>query len=252
MVIFVILVNLLPAAAFAQQTQATTSAKQMVKLQNEINRLRSKLTKTKNKKLRDQILDQIDLYQKQLNQLKKPTVKKIAKEKITPVEEFIASPEVEEKAVEVKVEETEKRFKINIGGRVGIFGETSAYMGEIRFPLRFIIGPATTTFRISTGLAQNFDMGRRYLPVNADLIFNFPPGWLSDTQNYLGFGLNYVALTSGRVAGSVGGQAVYGIESEGFGGTVFGEVGYGMLETGVSPSKKGITVMMGYRQTVEF
>jgi len=246
LVMAVILMSLLSVSALAQKTN-TASEKQIIKLQNEIKRLRNKFAKTNNKKIKQDILDKIDLYQKQLNKLKKSPAKETVEREITPAEDFIASPEVEEKVIEKKVEELEKRFKFKVGLGVGIFGETSAFLGEVRFPTRYIFGPATTSFRISSGLAQNFDLSRRYLPVMADLIFNFPPGWLSATQNYLGIGLNYVALTSGRVAGTIGGQACYGIESEGFGGTVFGEVGYGILRTGFSASQQGITVMVGYR-----
>jgi hypothetical protein len=80
------------------------------------------------------------------------------------------------------------------------------------------------------------------------MTYNFPPDWFSGVENYLGFGLNYVVLTTGRVSGSAGGQVLYGVESEGFDGRLFGEIGYGIVRTGFSASQRGLTVMAGYRR----
>jgi hypothetical protein len=67
-------------------------------------------------------------------------------------------------------------------------------------------------------------------------------------ENYLGVGLNYLVLTTGRRSGTVGGEAFYGIQSEGFGGMVFGEIGYAIMRTGFSASYKGASVLAGYRK----
>ncbi|MBI5078504.1 hypothetical protein HZB08_00585 [Candidatus Saganbacteria bacterium] len=88
--------------------------------------------------------------------------------------------------------------------------------------------------------------------MSSDLIINFPPGWLSGTRNYLGMGLNYVAFASGMSPGTIGGQFFYGVEGGGFGGKVFGEAGYGMLNAGSSAGSSGVTVLAGYRKTMGF
>ncbi len=125
-------------------------------------------------------------------------------------------------------------------------------MAEARLPLPYIIGPARTTCRVAAGLAQSVGMDRKYLPLYFDLIFNFPPGIITGTQNYVGAGLNYSVLTTGKKQGSIGGELFYGVEGEGFGGKVFGEVGYGMLRTGFSPSQRGVILLVGYRMSLAF
>lgn len=141
-------------------------------------------------------------------------------------------------------------FKRSVGVNGGFFGGATAFLGEARVPLRMVFGPALTSLRISAGLAQSRDTGTRYYPANLDLLFNFPPGWFTGTDNYIGFGLNYVVSTTMGKPGTVGGELFYGVESEGFGGTVFGEVGYAILRTGFSPSHKGGTVLVGLRKTL--
>jgi hypothetical protein len=70
---------------------------------------------------------------------------------------------------------------------------------------------------------------------------------VTGVENYLGAGLNYTVLTTGRVMGDLGGQVFYGVDSNGFGGTLFCEVGLAMLRTGFSPSQRGVTLLFGYR-----
>ncbi|MFA5183816.1 MAG: hypothetical protein WC405_21135 [Syntrophales bacterium] len=141
-------------------------------------------------------------------------------------------------------------FKRSIGINGGFFGGATSLLGEFRLPLRMVFGPALTSLRVSAGLAQSRDAGTRYYPANVDLLFNFPPGWFTGTENYIGFGLNYVTATSMSKPGTIGGEVFYGVESEGFGGTVFGEVGYAILRTGFSPSHKGVTVLVGLRKVL--
>lgn len=149
---------------------------------------------------------------------------------------------------EPEEERETKRFKFEIGGAVGLFAAATALNGELRFPLPYIFGPAVTSFRIAGGYAQSVDMGRRYASLQIDGIFNYPPGWFTGVDNYLGAGLNYVVLTSGRTSGSFGGEVFYGVEGTGFGGKLFGEIGYGILRTGFSPSHGGTTLLVGYRR----
>lgn len=160
-------------------------------------------------------------------------------------------PEVE-KEIAKEVKKPAPRFTFEPGILAGLFGGSTGMFAEVRFPLRLIIGPATTSLRMVGGYAQNEDMSRRYAPVQLDFILNFPPGWFTGVDNYLGLGPNYVVRTTGRVAGAIGGQVFYGVESEGFGGKVYGEMGYGVLRTGFSPDDEGVTVLVGHRRRFSF
>jgi len=247
---------LLAGISFAQKLtpkEISRTKKEITRVQKEITRLKNKLVKTKNKKQRTTINDAINTYLNQVSKLKQKLAAKPAEVKAPPkIEtapaEAVLTPEAEEAVVpETKVEQKRIQVKFGVGALAGIFGGGSAYLGEMRFPLRIVIGPAVTSLRISTGYLQEKDLARKYIPINADLVFGFPPGWFTGTDNYIGFGLNYVALTTGRKAGTIGGQLFYGVESEGFGGIVFGEMGFGILRTGFSPSQKGLTILLGYR-----
>lgn len=247
-----IAVSLLVGTGFAQELDQKEVKARIVKLQREITRLKKKANQQKDKKKRIEVYKIIGGYEAEVGKLErrlKPKVPQPVQVEAPPAipEAIEIIPEVEEK----KVVEIPRRLGFEVGGVAGLFSGASALMGEARFPLHFIFGPATTLFRVSTGLAQSRDADRRYVPVNIDLVFNFPPGWFTGVENYLGAGLNYVVLTSGRVSGTIGGQLFYGVQSEGFGGVVFGEMGYGMLCTGFAASHKGTTIMVGYRKPLD-
>lgn len=247
-------------ASFAQKLtakQVKTLNSQITKLQQEINRLNKKLKATKAKAARTAIIDKLDADRAQLAKLKAslapkpapapkpakhaPTFEAFA-EATNEVEELIpVSPEVEAR------EKFYSRTKNEVGLMGGFFAGATTWLGEVRFNVRKIIGPTTLSVRAATGLALSREQDRRFLPLNLDLIFSFPPGWFSGVENYLGAGLNYLVLTTGSKQGTFGGEAFYGIQSEGFGGMLFGELGYAIMRTGFSPSHKGVTVLVGYR-----
>ncbi|OGC22908.1 hypothetical protein A2291_00205 [candidate division WOR-1 bacterium RIFOXYB2_FULL_42_35] len=145
---------------------------------------------------------------------------------------------------------TGRNLNFELGFITGFYAAAPALNIEIRLPLSYVVGPTTSALRLVTGLSQTESNSRRYIPFYLDTVFYFPPGYLTGVENYLGFGLNYVALTSGRKSGTVGGQIFYGVESDGFTGRVFGEIGYGLLCTGFSPSQKGLTVLFGFRKKI--
>ena len=256
-ILFLIGMVFLLNASFAQKLGEKETAQikqQILKLQKEIGRLSDKLGKTKSKTERDVITDKIDLFRGRIKNLnKKLEPKPILKPgmpAVTP-EAVIAVEGAEESALsaeaESKVKQIAKRFRYEAGGATGVFAGATTLTGEIRIPFGLILGPATTAFRISTGLAQSRDTSLRYVPLNLDFILNFPPGWFTGVENYIGAGANYVALMSGGKQGTVGGEIFYGIQSDGLGGIIFGELGWGILRTGFSPSHKGVTVLIGYR-----
>lgn len=147
---------------------------------------------------------------------------------------------------------TPARFNFELGFLSGFYAATPAFSVEFRFPLAYVVGPTTSALRLVTGFAQTENLSRRYLPIYVDTLFYFPPGYLTGVENYVGCGLNYVFLTTGRKTGSLGGQIFYGVQSEGFTGKVFGELGYGLLRTGFSPAQKGLTILLGYRKKLSF
>jgi hypothetical protein len=264
-------------ALTAAQEKAEIKTK-IAKLRQEINRLTGLKLTTSSKARIAKLVDLIEGHQARIEKL----VERLAEiEK----EELSKQREVEEKMPEHMVEEAKEEvieevvapapatpegyvlpilkppeialeakpgrvpwLTLEIGTVAGLFSASTGAFGEIRLPMRYVVGPATSSFRLAGGLAQSEDMSRRYAPIQIDAILNFPAGYFTGVENYLGAGLNYVVLTSGMKPGSIGGQMFYGVESTGFGGKLFGELGYGILRTGFTPSHRGITAMVGYRR----
>jgi len=257
LILLLCLFSLLSGVSLAQSMsikEIRQAKAEIVKYQKSIKTLQVKLKKSKGQKAKNVINATISFYNGRIKKLKdrlygKPAV--LLSSEVTPI---AVAPETEEAVVKEAQEQTPKKPALfEIGAGMGVFAGGSANLiAEARFPLRIVIGPAKLGLRVASGYVQDQGGGRKFVPVNLDLIFNFPPGWFTGTNNYIGCGLNYTALTSGRVAGTVGGEVFYGVESEGFGGTVFGEMGYSLLRTGFSPSQKGITVMIGYRNGFNF
>ena len=68
---------------------------------------------------------------------------------------------------------------------------------------------------------------------------------------YIGGGLNYLALTTGRVSGAVAGETYVGLDSKiGRSETLYVEMGFGAIRTGFSPSYKGLNASVGYRTKI--
>jgi hypothetical protein len=233
---------------------------EITRLEKEINRLKTKLKSATAQQLRTDILDKLDVDQAKLRKLKqqvypKPAAKPKAPVSVTPKVYGTSEVASEEGATlegETVAPLTRGGLKYEVAGGYGFFAGVSGLLGEVRVPLHLVFGPATLSLRMATGLCQTLDTSLRYVPVNFDLVFNFPPGWFTGVDNYIGFGLNYIALMTGRKQGTVGGELFYGIESEGFGGIVFGELGYAALRTGFSASQQGMTVLFGYRKPLGF
>lgn len=228
------------------------------RLNNMITRLKVRLAKSPKKQLKSDILDKIDLLQTKRTKLKagiallkKGLLKPISRQGITESSvSFEAGPEEQINSLPDIELKPRSRFRYEVGATYGFFAGMTSLLAEVRVPLRMIVGPTTVNLRLVTGLTQGRDDGRRFFPVNFDLIFNFPPGWFTGVENYLGCGLNSTALTTGLKSETLGGELCYGVESEGFGGTVFGELGFAIIRTGFTPSYKGMSVLLGYRLTL--
>src|SRR3989344_5515046 len=185
------------------------------------------------------------LYPKPKNPPIKAVRTKPATTEAAPTQEALVQAAAEA-AAEKKI-----TYNLAVGVSTGLFAGATGVLGEVRLPLRIVFGPASLGLRAAGGYLQSASADLRYIPVCADAIFNFPPGWFSGVDNYVGAGLNYIALMSGRKQGTIGGEIFYGVESTGFGGIVFGELGYGLLRTGFSPSNRGVTVLVGYRAPLD-
>ena len=260
---FLLFISLLiMTSGFAQKLSAKdikNDKQQIVALQKEISRLKLKLKKTKAKQLRTDINDKIDLDQAKIKKVKnilypKPKKKAIKPPVLPPTAE--AMPSLEAGPEESISREAVKPRRIGInyeaGLHGGVFAGTSGFFAGVRAPLGIVLGPPVAAVRLSAGLTQTMATDRRYVPVSLALVFNFPPGFFSGVENYLGGGLNYTALTTGQKPGTIGGELFYGIQSEGFGGIVFGELGFGVLRSGLVPASSGLIVMVGFRETFGF
>lgn len=229
--------------------------KQITILEKDIKRLQAKLVRTKDKPTRVIVWNKIVLERNKIKKIKeilyprpkKPDVKKPVFVPPPPVE--ISTQEALEESISVEAKSAKKLigFNYDLGGQGGVFAGTTGFFASARAPLGIVVGPAVTAVRLSAGLTQTMGSERRYAPVCLDLILNFPPGWFSGVENYLGAGFNYTARATGGT-GTVGGELFYGVQSEGFGGIVFGELGFAILRTGFAPSSSGLIVMVGFRE----
>lgn len=227
---------------------------QINKINKDIVRLKAKLKKVPaNSKQAYALLDLIEGQEARLKP--KPKIPKPLENKtaiIEPIGPIDSSIEV----VSVNLNEEKKtiglarNIKVDLGIAGGSFSSASGLNLEMRLQTPYVMGPATTSLRLAGGYYLSRDMDRRYALIQTDAMLNSPAGMITGVENYFGFGLNYVAMTTGRVSGALGGQVFYGVEGDGFAGTMFGEIGYGIMRTGFSPSHKGITLLVGFHDTI--
>lgn len=92
---------------------------------------------------------------------------------------------------------------------------------------------------------------RKHALLFVDGIYKLNPFVGEGVGTYIGGGLNYLVLTTGRVAGSIGAEAYLGLESRvGRAEVMYVELGYGAIRTGFSPTYKGLNATVGYRTKV--
>ncbi len=262
-----LMITLLQFTALAQDDTSDREEEinnQLIKIQREINRLEGRLKTVSASSKKAELKNLIEGHRARMKKLEAELneIYESLLKGISSPEAVSATPEVlpyvpeaiteEGGALEIAEVGDQKRFRFEIGATAGLFAGATGMLGEIRIPANYVLGPATSTLRIAGGLVQSEDESRRYAPVHIDGVLNFPPGWFTGVENYLGAGLNYVVLTSGGKQGTVGGEIFYGIEGAGFGGKLFGEMGWGVLRTGFTPSHKGTTIMIGYRRDWAF
>lgn len=215
---------------------------QILKLRQKIDHLEKSLRGIRIEREKTRVRKLIGEYRWQLESLEAQRIPVLSIEAMVSPETEKISEGVEKKSIAKKLP-----FTITLAG--GMFSGAMGINAGLIFPQRFPkIGPSSSALRISGGYAQNLEEGRKYLPIAVDEIFNFPAGWLTSEDNYVGAGINYTALTSGRKAGTFGWEMFYGIVSEGFGGDIFGELGYGVLRSGIGAQQEGICLLVGYKK----
>lgn len=262
--LLLVVVGLFQGLALAQTQDVDREEQineQIIKIQNEIDRLETKLKGAELSSKRIELRRIIEGHKARLKKLEaelEEILDALLEEVATPEVKTRATPEVAPFEVEFTTEEAlpaeepgvsgKKRFEFEIGAATGLFAATTGFIGEIRLPLSYVVGPATSTLRVSGGLVQSEDTDRKYAVICGDGVLNFPPESITGVENYAGVGLNYVVLTTGRKTGTIGGEIFYGVEGTGFGGKLFGEIGWGILRTGFSASHKGTTLLIGYRR----
>ena len=223
--LFVLLFFLSPIFADQQETRAM-----IAKIRKEIVVQESKLKTVTNKDQRKKIQETIFGHHARIRKLEEELVYQqmsLPAPVVAPEPEPAPVLEVAQPAPPKQLQpKRESRFKFELGATAGVFASTTAVNLEMRLPLVWIVGPAKTSLRASGSFSQTENADRRYAFAACDGILNFPAGWLTGVENYLGVGLNYTMMTTGRRSGALGGQLFYGIESEGFGGRIFGEMGW--------------------------
>jgi len=238
--IFLLVVLFLPLAGLAQPIEANREIEiqeTIIKIEDEVERLEGKLRVAKEPDRIQALKDLIGGHRARMKKLNEELA-------------VLAMPTVEVvvEVVPEKEEVKEPWIKFQFGGMGGVLAGTTGMFAEMRFPLSYVYGPATSALRVAGGYAQSEDAGRRYVPLQIDGVLNFPPGHFTGVENYIGAGLNYVLITTGRTPGTIGGEIFYGVDGDGFGGKIFAELGYGIIRTGFSPSHRGLSVLVGFRK----
>ncbi len=89
---------------------------------------------------------------------------------------------------------------------------------------------------------------RKNALIFADGILEITPLSLDGVGSYIGGGFNYLAYTTGKVVGIVGGELYIGMQSQMDKKNItFVELGYGAIRTGFSPSFKGLHAIIGMK-----
>lgn len=92
---------------------------------------------------------------------------------------------------------------------------------------------------------------RKHFLIFTDGVYRFVAASADNIGTYIGGGINYLAMTSGRVSGTVGGEVYLGLESKmSKGEYLYVEMGYGAVRTGFSPTYKGLGATVGFRAKI--
>ncbi|MFA6170098.1 MAG: hypothetical protein WCW67_01165 [Candidatus Margulisiibacteriota bacterium] len=135
-----------------------------------------------------------------------------------------------------------------LGLSAGYLAGISAFRLEARFfePLNI----NSTSGRLALAYAWGNDsdnLTRRNLVVCVDGVYRFNQPYEPGLHYYSGAGLNFTILTTGRTAGSFGGELFAGADAALLGGEGFVEAGLGLLRNGTGARHSGLILMVGFR-----
>jgi hypothetical protein len=131
---------------------------------------------------------------------------------------------------------------IDIGLMAGLFAGLPALTGEIKFHKFLDIDAAVAKLGVRYAQGDDADkVLRKYALVFADGVVDLNAG--PGTILYAAGGVNYLAYTTGKKQGTLGGEAYLGIRE----GGLYAEAGYGAIRTGFSPTSKGLILSVGFK-----
>ena len=220
-------------------------------LRKEIKRL-SRQVKRVRRNQRSAIVDKMNAYQNEIDALLRvappPPLKSIASPP-KPIETPPAPP------TPPRIETLQKlRREVfmprnpQLGLSAGYLAGISALRLEARFFEPYNINSTSSRIALAYAWGNDSDnLSRRNLVVCLDGLFRFNQPYDPGLHYYSGAGLNLTILTTGRTAGSFGGELLVGADSDLFGGQGFIEGGVGLLRSGTGPRHSGLTLMVGFR-----
>lgn len=240
-----VMVTLILSLVGAAVAQARTRAQERAAVRSYINKLERKLRNAKKRERIRKIEKMIKAERRRLQRLEggigegpgKPIKPVPGDRPVKPIKPIGKKPMPKKELARTELE-----------GSVGLVGGMTGVLGGIRFHNPFDL--ISTSLRVAAIYAQGNDTDstmRKHAIIAIDAMYRLNPPRTRGFRSYIGLGANYDVYTTGRVSGTLGGQAFYGIEGDAGGGVMYLELGYGLVRTGFSPNYSGINALIGYR-----
>jgi len=254
---------LLVVMAFVATMAAPVFAATLASMKANLKTLQAKLAKTKVKKTKATLQNQIAALKK----------------KIAAAEAMIAPPPPPPPPVAVPPPPPPVKAAPPPPAPTGLFGmglETAAEVGMVAgmlglsgnvvladpMGLGAMVGlPANAVaYKLGLGYAQGNDTNSKSwkaVPIVVDGLISLPADMMGGIETFVGGGINYVVYRSGQTGGSLGGQIYVGAQGDlglGLGGKTYGELGYSIVRTGTPSdatkgaySSKSVSVLVGQK-----
>ncbi|MFA5034211.1 MAG: hypothetical protein WC500_00300 [Candidatus Margulisiibacteriota bacterium] len=220
-------------------------------LRKEIKRLSSQVKRVRRSK-RGPIVDKMNNYQNEIDDLLRvapPPPLKTAASPPRPVEAPPApSPTPRIETLQKARREVFMPRNPQLGLSTGYLAGINALRLETRFFEPYNINSTSGRLGLAYAWGNDSDnFARKNLVVCVDGIYRFNQPYEPGFHYYAGAGANLTVLTTGRNAGSFGGELFAGADLDFFGGQGFVEAGLGLLRTGAGPRHSGATLLIGFR-----
>jgi len=138
---------------------------------------------------------------------------------------------------------------LEAGLSLGFFANIPAVGAELRW--HNLMEMERVSAKTGVIYAQGEDANktnRRHVLLFLDGIYRLDSMAMRGAGTYVGAGVNYLAQTSGRVAGTWAGEVYVGLDSRiSKKEVLYVELGYGYIRTGFSPTYRGLNATIGYR-----